>query len=79
MAEFGSREWLDGIRACGVKRAEYHQDGKLTMVEFFEPPALARFDTDTLVPPAPDGEPEQPRVAKPAPALARLLKNGSVS
>lgn len=75
-------EQIKALRALGVKSIEIHKDGA-HFVEFFEPaPPLVepgRFDADTLVPPPPsDAEPE-PRVAKVAPALARLLQKGSVS
>jgi hypothetical protein len=81
-----ANEWLKELRDIGVKRAVFSEqnangEAKLLEVEFFEPtPGFPRLDFDTLVPPAPAvDEPEAPRATKPAPALARLLKNGSVS
>jgi hypothetical protein len=77
-------EQIKALRALGVKSIEIHKDGA-HFVEFFEPaPPLVepgRFDADTLIPPAPEGEqPErEARAVKIAPALSRLLKNGSIS
>ncbi len=76
---------LEALRALGVKRALMREDGNVVEVEFFEPATpspFAALDMDTLVPPPPDAAadtepPPAPRRA--APALARVLKNGSVS
>ena len=66
-------ELLKRLRAMGVKSIEIHRDGA-HFVEFFPEPALS-FDATDDEPAAGEGEPV---VAVP-PALARMLKRGSVS
>jgi hypothetical protein len=83
MVKFGSDEWMKAVRGLGVKRACYHQDGRLAEIEFFEPPTSPQFgslDLDTIIPPAPASDTERPPAPpKLAPALSRVLKRGSVS
>ena len=71
-------ELLKRLRAMGVKSFS-HVDGDSFQVEFYPVTAtIPALDFDTLVPPpAAPGE-EEPEVRVP-PAIARLLKNGSVS
>ena len=84
MAERFTSAWYQELSAAGVRRIAFDGDA-VREIEFFEkaPPLVepGRFDADTLIPPAP--EEEQPvteaRPVKIAPALSRLLKNGSVS
>ncbi len=78
-------EQIKALRTLGVKSIEIHKDGA-HFVEFFEPaaPAPSAFgamDVETLLPPPPDAADTEPPPAprRGAPALARLLKNGSVS
>lgn len=74
-------EQLKRLRAMGVKSATY-LDGELVSVEFFPVgllPDFGRLDAETLVPPPPteDGPPNvAPRIP---PAMAAILKKGSVS
>ena len=89
MAEFGSKEWLAEMRAGGVKSATYFPDGRLSSVEFF-PRGL--LDVSDLVPA--DGDPREAATEPPPaqqednppnlppripPAIAAILKRGSVS
>lgn len=71
-------ERLKQLRALGIKTASFvhHPDGKvdITFVEFYPEPALS-FDATDDEPAAGEGEPV---VAVP-PALARIIRKGSVS
>jgi len=80
------KKFFADLRDLGVKVATCAIDNfgvrRVTHVEFFEhAPAFARFDADTLIPPASEDEQSvaEARAAKVPPALSRLLKNGSVS
>jgi hypothetical protein len=81
-------ELLKQLRAIGVKMVDFHRDGQsgelsIIAVEFFPRELL---DLDSIVPVAgaesmptdrpPPTEDEQPNVP---PAIARILKRGSVS
>jgi hypothetical protein len=80
-SEVGSmveEELLKRLRAMGVKSFS-HVDGDSFQVEFYPvTPTIPAPDYDTLVPPPPATGETEPEVKVP-PAIARLLKNGSVS
>lgn len=70
---------LDELRKRGVKRAVMADD-RFVEVEFFPPapPPIPSPDLDTIIPPAPGDEDTQTEFKVP-PAMARILKRGSVS
>lgn len=67
------KKLLEELRALGVKAATFREEGVLASVEFF--PSIAPLDLDTLVPPPKEDAPAENIPA----AIARILKNGSVS
>ena len=73
---------LESLRKMGVKRAVIAGEGSaahVCEVEFF--PTISPIDLETLVPPPP-GPPTEVDAAEPVkvpPAMARILKRGSVS
>ena len=67
-------ELLKRLKAMGVKTASFFEGGDMYAVEFFPEPALS-FDATDDEPETGEGVP----VAAVPPALARMLKRGSVS
>lgn len=75
--------FLGELRKAGVKSASLNETLNVLQVEFFEPEPVRveridPLDVETLVPPPPADE-EHSRDQRVPPALARLLKNGSIS
>ena len=67
-------ELLKRLKVLGVKTASFFEGGDLYAVEFFPEPALS-FEATDDEPAVGEGEPIVPV----PPALARMLKRGSVS
>lgn len=77
-------EMLKKLRAAGVKRAGFTANGEILDVTFF--PTIPPIDTDSLFPPSerateppPAPGEETPVPVQVAPAMARILRRGSVS
>lgn len=82
MANTYSPEMIRSIRALGVKTVTWNEDGEIGHLEFFPQaaPDFGHMDVDTLVPPPPAADEDGPPNARPVPpALARVMKRGSVS